>query len=126
MMCPSKAEVGMTGFFVTMHHKGGNRTLSRPKGPSFRQISFHKFGDALFGSFDRIEQILQRLASFKPLICKYAVQYIGVSFCHGCRIGLFRRLISQETEPPRVCRRPQLLRGWGHGNDQEAVEQIFT
>lgn len=29
-------------------------------------------------------------------------------------------------EPPRVCRRPQLLRGWGHGNEQEAVEQIFT
>jgi hypothetical protein len=29
-------------------------------------------------------------------------------------------------EPPRVCRRPQLLGEWGHGNEQEAVEQIFT
>ncbi len=32
----------------------------------------------------------------------------------------------EEVEPPRVCRRPQLLGGWGHGNEQEAVEQIFT
>jgi transposase len=34
--------------------------------------------------------------------------------------------VFKRIEPPRVCRRPQLLRGWGHGNDQEAVEQIFT
>jgi transposase len=31
-----------------------------------------------------------------------------------------------ELEPSRVCRRPQLWGGWGHGNEQEAVEQIFT
>jgi hypothetical protein len=28
-------------------------------------------------------------------------------------------------EPPRVCRRPQLLRGWGHGNEED-IQQIFT
>jgi hypothetical protein len=30
------------------------------------------------------------------------------------------------VEPPRVCRRSQLLRGWGHGNEEADVEQIFT
>jgi FMN-dependent NADH-azoreductase len=30
------------------------------------------------------------------------------------------------TEPPRDCRRPQLLRGWGHGYEEEDIEQIFT
>ena len=45
----------MTGFFIIMHHKRGNRTLSRPKGPPFRQISLDKFGDALFRTFDRIK-----------------------------------------------------------------------
>lgn len=29
------------------------------------------------------------------------------------------------NEPPRVCRRPQLLRGWGNGSEEEDVEQIF-
>jgi hypothetical protein len=29
-------------------------------------------------------------------------------------------------EPPRDCRRPQLLRGWGHGYEEEDIEQIFT
>ncbi len=28
------------------------------------------------------------------------------------------------TEPPRVCRRPQLLRGWGH--DEGDVEPVFA
>src|SRR5215212_6747215 len=28
------------------------------------------------------------------------------------------------AEPPRVCRRPQLLRGWGH--DEEDVEPLFA
>ena len=31
-----------------------------------------------------------------------------------------------QPEPPRVCRRPQLLRGWGHGSEEEDVQQIFT
>ena len=48
----------MTGFFITTHRKRRNRAKPRPKKPSFRQISLHKFGDALFGTFDRIEQIL--------------------------------------------------------------------
>jgi putative transposase len=39
---------------------------------------------------------------------------------------LKENLLWVRVEPPRVCRRPQLLRGWGHGNEQEAVEQIFT
>ncbi len=31
----------------------------------------------------------------------------------------------EPSEPPRVCRRPQLLRGWGHGHEED-IEQIFT
>ncbi len=34
--------------------------------------------------------------------------------------------LAMASEPPRVCRRPQLLRGWGHGNEEADVEQIFT
>lgn len=30
----------------------------------------------------------------------------------------------RETEPPRVCRRPQLLRGWGY--DKEDVQPVFA
>jgi uncharacterized membrane protein YoaK (UPF0700 family) len=26
------------------------------------------------------------------------------------------------AEPPRVCRRPQLLRGWGYGSEEEDIE----
>jgi ELWxxDGT repeat protein len=29
-------------------------------------------------------------------------------------------------EPPRDCRRPQLLRGWGYGSEEEDIEQIFS
>ena len=31
-----------------------------------------------------------------------------------------------DDEPPRVCRRPQLLRGWGHGSEEEDEQQIFA
>jgi hypothetical protein len=37
----------------------------------------------------------------------------------GARAGLERHL-----EPPRVCRRPYLLRGWGY--DEEDFEPIFA
>ena len=73
----------MTRFFIATQRKRRNRTLPRPKKPSFRQISRHEFGDALFGTFDRIEQIRQRLASFKPLILKLNGQHIGMRACHG-------------------------------------------
>jgi hypothetical protein len=32
----------------------------------------------------------------------------------------------QLSEPPRDCRRPQLLRGWGYGSEEEDIEQIFS
>jgi hypothetical protein len=76
-------------FFIATQRKRRNRTLPRPKKPSFRKISLHKFGDALLGTLDRIEQILQRLASFKPLILKLAGQYIGMRACRGSWICLF-------------------------------------
>jgi hypothetical protein len=42
----------MTRFFIATQRKRRNRTLPRPKKPSFRQISRHEFGDALFGTFE--------------------------------------------------------------------------
>jgi hypothetical protein len=30
----------------------------------------------------------------------------------------------RSTEPPRVCRRPYLLRGWGY--DEEDIEPVFA
>lgn len=35
-----------------------------------------------------------------------------------------RAIDTKETEPPRLCRRPQLLRGWGY--DKQDDEQILT
>ena len=32
----------------------------------------------------------------------------------------------QRSEPRRVCRRLQSLRGWSHGNKEEALTEIFT
>jgi hypothetical protein len=32
--------------------------------------------------------------------------------------------LTHHSEPPRVCRRPYLLRGWGH--DKEDVEPVFA
>jgi len=52
---------------------------------------------------------------------KQAVQMFGPA-----QAGVAKAVADSVAEPPRVCRRPQLLRGWGHGNEQEAVEQIFT
>ena len=53
---------------------------------SFGQISLQKLGNALSGTFDGMEQILQRLAGFEPLILEITLQKIGVGSCHGCRI----------------------------------------
>jgi hypothetical protein len=36
-----------------------------------------------------------------------------------------KRLTEMADEPPRVCRRPQLLRDWGYGSEEEDIEQIF-
>jgi IS5 family transposase len=35
-----------------------------------------------------------------------------------------RRSLTLLSEPPRVCRRPYLLRGWGY--DEEDIEPVFA
>lgn len=35
------------------------------------------------------------------------------------------RVANERIEPPRVCRRPQLLRDWGYGNEED-IEEFFT
>src|SRR5208283_728163 len=47
---------------------------------------------------------------------------IALQIWHGGRAC--HPLLNYGAEPPRVCRRPQLLRGWGDGHE-EGVEQIF-
>ena len=41
------------------------------------------------------------------------------------QMGVSKEGYAGRIEPPRVCRRPQLLRGWGNGSEEEDVEQIF-
>ncbi len=39
--------------------------------------------------------------------------------------GPLNRLLPNGNEPPRICRRLQLLRDWGHGNEEDC-EELFT
>ena len=79
------------------HGKRGNRTLSHPKQPPFRQIILQESGHALSGSLDRIERFLHRLAGFKPLPLEFTVQNVIMRSRHGRRICLFWRKIGQEN-----------------------------
>ena len=55
----------------------------------------------------------------------------GGAFIDSGNVTAFSRKWGQSyshfdvNEPPRICRRPQLLRGWGHGNEED-IEQIFS
>ena len=38
---------------------------------------------------------------------------------HVNQITQWKAQLLQGAEPPRVCRRPQLLRGWGYGHEED-------